>query len=546
MAKKVYFGEKAQKGIREGVDLIANAVKSTLGPKGRLVGIHKKYGAQHMTKDGVTVAKEIESSDSLIDFAIKTIREASSKTGDMAGDGTTTATVLAQSIYNYGQKYVAAGANAVSIQRGLHKAVDAIKEYLVKNAEKITDKDLDKLEKVATISANNDPEMGKKIAQVISKVGKEGVVTVEEYQGTDLVIDYVEGMQIDRGFVSQYFMTDPARGEAIIENAYVLVTDQKISSIKTILPIIEKMMESGSKDLVIISEDLEGDALQNLVINKLRGVLNVCAVKAPGFGDRKKELLQDIAVLTGATVISEELGRKLDENVQLEDLGRVRRFVADKDNSIFVEGKGDAKAIEERIGQIKSTLSNTTSDYDKEKLQERLAKLTGGVAVVKVGAPTEVEMKEIKDRLDDAIHATKAALDGGIIAGGGVAYMNSLSAVEKLKLTGDEALAIEIMKKSLREPMRQILLNAGYDSPEKKISDCEEKGLGYGCNALTGEDVVDMIKAGIIDPVKVVREAIENSVSVSSQLLATQVVIVDEPEKEKATAVPSEDEGMMM
>lgn len=547
MSKKVFFGEKAQKGIREGVDLIANAVKTTLGPKGRLVGIHKKYGSQHATKDGVTVAKEIESSDALVDFAIKTIREAASKTADMAGDGTTTATVLAQAMYTYGQKYVAAGANAVSIQRGLHKIVEEIKKYLAKNAVQISDKDLVKLEKVATISANNDPAIGKKIAEVISKVGKEGVVTVEEYQGTELVIDYVEGMKIDRGFLSQYFVTDPSRMEAVVEDAYVLVTDQKISSIKTVLPIIEKMMESGSKDLVIVAEDIDGDALTNFVVNKLRGTLNVCAIKAPGFGDKKKDLLQDIAILTGATVISEELGRKLDENVQLEDLGKVRRFVADKDNSIFVEGKGNKKEIEKRIESLKSAISSATSDYDKEKLQERLAKLTGGVAVVKVGAPSEIEIKEVKDRLDDAIHATKAALDGGIIAGGGVAYVNAINAFAKIKLEGDEALASDLMKKALREPMRQILINAGYDSPEKKISDCEEKGLGYGCNALTGQDGIDMIKAGIIDPVKVVREAIENAVSVSSQLLATQVVIIDEPVADSSKAnVADEDGGMMM
>jgi chaperonin GroEL len=545
MSKKVYFGEEAQKGIRKGVDLIADAVKSTLGPRGRYVGIHKKYGAQHMTKDGVTVAKEIESSDALVDFAVKTIREASSKTADMAGDGTTTATVLAQAIYNYGQKYIVAGANAVSVQRGLHKAANAVREYIAKNAVEISDKDAKKLEKVATISANNDSEIGKKIAEVISKVGKEGVVTVEEYQGTGLVIDYVEGMQLDRGFVSPYFVTDSSRMEAIVENAYVLVTDQKISSIKTLVPLIEKMMESGSKDLVIVAEDLDGDALTNLVVNKLRGVLNVCAIKAPGFGDKKKDLLQDIATLTGATVIAEELGRKLDENVQLEDLGRVRRFVADKDNSIFIEGKGDAKEIEDRIAQIKNAISNSTSDYDREKLQERLAKLTGGVAVVKVGAPTEVEMKEIKDRLDDAIQATKAALDGGIIAGGGVAYLNSIEALNSLKLEGDEAMAIDIMCKALKEPMKQLLTNAGYDSPDKVIAECEDKGAGYGCNALTGENQINMIEAGIIDPVKVVREAIENAVSVSSQLLATQVVIIDEPKKEVGTSAASDDMGGM-
>ena len=545
MAKQVFFREKAQKGIREGVDLIADAVKTTLGPRGRFVGIHKKYGSQHMTKDGVTVAKEIDSSDPLVDFAIKTIREASAKTADSAGDGTTTASVLAQAIYNFGQKYVAAGANAVSIQRGLHKATDEVRKYLAKKAEPITDKDIEKLTRVATISANNDEEMGKKIAEVISKVGKEGVVTVEEYQGTGLVIEYVEGMQIDRGYISPYFVTDSSRMEAVVENAYVLVTDQKISSIKTILPIIEKMIESGTKDLVIVAEDLDGEGMTNLVVNKLRGVLNVCAIKAPGFGDRKKELLQDIAVLTGATLISEELGRKLDENVQLEDLGRVRRFVANKDNSTFVEGKGNKKAIEERINLIKSTIANTTSEYDREKLQERLAKLTGGVAVVKVGAPTEVEMKEIKDRLDDAIHATKAALDGGIVPGGGVAYANAIKALDELKLEGDETFAIDIMRKALREPMIQILRNAGYESPEKMVADCEEKGDGYGCNALTGDNVVDMVKSGIIDPVKVVREAIENAVSAASQLLATNVVIVDEPEKEAHSHASAED-GMGM
>lgn len=545
MAKKVFFGEEARKGISKGVDLIANAVKTTLGPRGRYVGIHKKYGTQHMTKDGVTVAKEIESGDPLVDFAIKTVREASSKTADQAGDGTTTATVLAQAIYNYGQKYVAAGANAVSIQRGLRKIAEEVKTYLSQKATKISDKDIEQLTRVATISANNDEVMGRKIAEVISKVGKEGVVTVEEYQGTGLVIDYVEGMQIDRGYISPYFVTDSARMEAVVENAYVLVTDQKISSIKSILPIIEKMLESGSKDLVIIAEDVEGEGLTNLVVNKLRGVLNVCAVKAPGFGDRKKELLQDIAALTGANVISEELGRKLDDSVELEDLGKVRRFVANKDNSTFVEGKGSKEAIEERINLIKSALANTTSEYDREKLQERLAKLTGGVAVVKVGAPTEVEMKEIKDRLDDAIQATKAALDGGIVPGGGVAYANAVSILDEIKLEGDEAFAKDIMRKALREPMIQILRNAGYESPEKMVADCEEKGEGYGCNALTNENVIDMAKAGIIDPVKVVREAIENAVSVASQLLATNVVIVDEPEKEKASQSVDEDMGMM-
>jgi chaperonin GroEL len=548
MAKLVYFGDKANKGIRTGVDLIANAVKTTLGPRGRYVGIHKKYGAQHMTKDGVTVAKEIDSKDPLVDFAIKTIREAASKTADIAGDGTTTATVLAQAIYNYGLKYVSAGANAVSVQRGLQKASHAVTDLVMANAQQISDKDLEQLERVATISANNDSEMGKTIAEVVSKVGKEGVVTVEESQGVGILTEYVEGMQVDRGFVSPYFVTDSARMEAVVEDAYVLITDQKISSIKTILPIIEKMMEAGSKNMVIIADDVDGDAMTNLVVNKMRGVFNIVAIKSPGFGDRKKELLQDIAVLTGATVISEELGRKLDENVELTDLGQVRRFVADKDNSIFIEGKGDTAAIEERINQIKNVLSNTTSDYDREKLQERLAKLTGGVAVVKVGATTEVEMKEVKDRIDDAIHATKAALDGGIVAGGGVAYVNALAGLENVILEGDEALGKDILRKALREPMRQILINAGVDSPDKIVAECEEAGLGFGYDALNGKSKVDMIKSGIIDPAKVVREAIENAVSVSSQLLATQAIIVDEPEEAKApvSAGAGMDEDMMM
>lgn len=549
MAKQVFFDEKAKRKVKEGVDLIANAVKTTLGPRGKYVGIHKKYGAQHMTKDGVTVAKEIEHSDPVIDFGLKTIREASSKTSDNAGDGTTTSVVLAQAIYNYGLKYVSAGANAVSIQRGLQKASTAVIESVDKAAKQISDKDIEQLTRVATISANNDEAMGKQIAEVVSKVGKEGVVTVEESQGVGIEIQYVEGMQIDRGYISSYFVTDTSRMEAVVEDAYVLVTDQKISSIKTILPVIERMMESGSKNMVIVAEDIEGDALTNLVVNKLRGVFNIVGIKAPGFGDRKKELLQDIAVLTGATVISEELGRKLDENVQLEDLGRVRRFVADKDNSIFVEGKGKAKDIEARINQIKNTLAGTSSEYDREKLQERLAKLTGGVAVVRVGAPTEVEMKEIKDRLDDAIHATKAALDGGIVAGGGVAYVNAVKALDKLKLQGDEAFGIDIMRRALREPMRQILINAGVDSPDKVVAESEETGEGVGYDALSGKAKVKMVDAGIIDPAKVVKNAVLNATSVSSQLLATNVIIVDEPEKEKAgagAAAGMDDDGMMM
>ena len=549
MAKRVYFGDKATKKIRTGVDLIANAVKATHGPKGKHVGIHKKYGAQHMTKDGVTVAKEIESSDAFIDFAVKTIREAASQAADYAGDGTTTATILAQAVYKYGLKYVAAGANATSIQRGLQKSADAVIEHVEKIAKEISADDISQLERVATISANNDEEMGKKIATVINKVGKEGVVTVEEYQGTGILTEYVEGLQVDRGYISPYFVTDSSRMEAVVEDAYVLVTDQKLTSIKTILPVIEKMMESGSKNMVIIAEDVEGEALTNLVVNKLRGIFNIVAIKAPGFGDRKKELLQDIAVLTGATVISEELGRKLDENVELNDLGRVRRFVADKDNATFIEGKGEKKQIDDRIAQIQNVMANTTSEYDREKLQERLAKLTGGVAVVKVGAPTEVEMKEIKDRIDDAIQATKAALDGGIVAGGAVAYVNALASLDKVKYDGDESFAKEIMKRALREPMRQLLINAGVDSPDKIIAECEEAGDGKGYDALRGISKVDMIKEGIIDPAKVVKSAVKTSISVSGQLLTTDVIIVEEEEeKEKAPAggMGGMDPSMMM
>ena len=533
MAKVVYFGKKARDGIRMGVNLIADAVKSTLGPRGRYVGIAKSYGTQHLTKDGVTVAKEVESRNPLADFAIKVIREASSKTADQAGDGTTTATVLAQSIYESSLKYIESGANPVSIQRGLHKVAEQVKSYIASKAHKVDAGDIDQLTRVATISANNDPEMGEKIAQVVSKVGKEGVVTVEEYQGMGIFVEYVEGMQIDRGYISPYFVTDSSRMEAVIEEPYVLVTDQKISSIKTILPIIEKVMEAGSKNLVIVADDVDGECLTNLVVNKLRGVLNVCAVKAPGFGDRKEELLQDIAVLTGANVISEKLGRSLNDTVSLDDLGRVRRFIANKDNSTFVEGRGDKRSIEERINMIRSAIANTTSEYDREKLQERLAKLTGGVAVIKVGAPTEVEMKEIKDRMDDAIQATKAALDGGIVAGGGVAYLNGINGIRTDDLVGDEVYAADIMRKALKEPILQILRNAGYESPEQTVAECMKMGEGYGCNALTLENGIDMVSHGIIDPYKVVYEVIENAVSVASQLSATSVVIVDVKEEKK-------------
>lgn len=545
MAKKIYYSSKAKNGIRNGVNHIADAVKSTLGPKGKLVGIEKKYGTQHLTKDGVTVAKEIELSNPLENFGAQVIKEAASKTADLAGDGTTSATVIAQSIYNFGLKYLAAGANPVSLQRGLNKAAQEALKYIDSNAKKIDAKDLKQLEQVATISANNDPEMGKKIAEVIHKVGKDGVVSVEEYQGTGIVEEYVEGMQIDRGFISPYFVTDSTRQEAVIEDAHILITDTKISSIKTILPVIEKLMESNSKNLVIVTEDLDGDALTNLVVNKLRGVLNVVAIKAPGFGDRKKELLEDIAILTGGNVISEELGRKLDDTVELSDLGKVRRFVCDKDNSTFIEGKGDKNRIDARIKQIKAQIEITTSEYDIEKLEERLAKLTGGVAVIKVGAATEVQMKEIKDRLDDAIHATKAALDGGIVSGGGIAYLNASNYLKDFKLEGDEGFGVDILRRSLKEPSLQILINAGVESAEKITADCQEKGDGIGYDVMGGQNLINMIDAGIVDPAKVVKNAIQNATSASSTLLATEVVIVDVPEaKDKSATDPDMDGGM--
>ena len=536
MAQLVIVGDEAKRKIKKGVDTIASAVKTTLGPKGRLVAIHKSYGAPQITKDGVTVAKAIELKDQLENIGAQVIKSVASKANDEAGDGTTTATVLAQAIFNAANKYNEAGANVTEIERGLLLAVEHAKKYLIKNSVKISTSDLQQLTNVATVSANNDKEIGEKIAQVFQKVGAEGVITVEEGKTTTTEIDYVEGMQFDRGYVSPYFITDTDRQRAEVKSPAILVTDQKISTIKSIVPVIEGLVNSGKKDIVIIAEDVDGEALATLILNRIRGAINVLAVKAPGFGDRRKEMLGDIAVLTGATFITEELGRKLD-SITIEDLGAASSVVSDKDNTIIVGGEGDRKAVEERIKAIKAQIENTTSDYDKEKLQERLAKLSGGVGVIRVGAATEVEAKELKDRIDDAKSATRAALEEGIVAGGGIAYIDIANDLAKLKLTGDRQLGVEILRKALREPAMTILSNAGVEDASKVVS---ESGNNKGYNALTDVFEKDMMAAGIIDPVKVVRTAIEAAVSAAGTLSAVSAAIIDAPEP-KSTAGPDMD-----
>lgn len=535
MAKKIISGENARAQIKQGLAMAASAVTSTLGPKGKLVAITNSYGAPTITKDGVTVAKSISFSDPAQNIGAEIIKQVATKTGDSAGDGTTTATVLTQAIYDASQKYFAAGANVSEIGRGIGEAVKKSIEIIEKMAISISTKDLDKLTNVATISANNDEVIGKQIAEVLSKVGADGVITVEESQSLDrFSYEEVTGLQIDRGYISAYFVTDSQRMEAIVEDAYVFITDKKLSSGKDFVSVLENFVKTtGKKNIVIIAEDVDGEALANMILNKLRGALNILAIKAPGFGDRRKEMLQDIAVLTGATVITEELGRTI-ESVTIEDFGQADRVVATKDNTTFVGGKGENKLIDARIAQIKAQIENTTSDYDKEKLLERLGKLTGGVAVIKVGASTEVEMKELKDRIDDSLHSTRAALAEGIVSGGGVAYLDIARELSKLKLEGDQQYGVDIMVRALREPALTILRNANADSPEKIVS---ESGKGIGYNSLTGEDHVDMIKAGIIDPAKVVRIAIESAASAVSTLEAVSHVIVDiKEEKEEPSA----------
>ncbi len=530
MAKQIFFDIEARNKMKKGVDTLANAVKVTLGPKGRNVVIEKKFGAPSVTKDGVTVAKEIELEDAIENMGAQMVKEVASKTADIAGDGTTTATVLAQAIITEGLKNVAAGANPMDLKRGIDKAVTAVIENLRSQSQQVGN-DSSKIEQVATISANSDETIGKLIAEAMQKVGKEGVITVEEAKGTDTTVDVVEGMQFDRGYISPYFVTNSEKMEVELQNPYILIYDKKISAMKDILHILEKVAQSG-RPLVIIAEDLEGEALATLVVNKLRGTLKVAAVKAPGFGDRRKEMLQDIAVLTAGTVISEEQGYKL-ENADLTYLGQAASISINKDNTTVVGGKGEKEGINARVNQIKSQIENTTSDYDREKLQERLAKLSGGVAVLYVGAATEVEMKEKKDRVDDALHATRAAVEEGIVPGGGVAYVRAISSLDNLKgINEDETTGIQIIRRAIEEPIRQIVVNSGIEGSivVQKIKD----GTGdFGFNART-EVYENLFAAGVIDPTKVSRVALENAASIAGMLLTTECVVADRPEPKSA------------
>ncbi|BDB67491.1 60 kDa chaperonin [Helicobacter cinaedi] len=532
MAKEIHFSDSARNKLYEGIKQLSDAVKVTMGPKGRNVLIQKSYGAPTITKDGVSVAKEVELADPIANMGAQLVKEVASKTADAAGDGTTTATVLAYSIYKEGLRNITAGANPIAVKRGMDKAVAAIIDELKKSSKKVGGKS--DIAQVATISANSDENIGSLIAEAMEKVGKDGVITVEEAKGINDELSVVEGMQFDRGYLSAYFVTNTDKMTAQLENAYVLLTDKKISNMKEILPLLEATMQSG-KPLLIIAEDIEGEALTTLVVNKLRGVLNVSAVKAPGFGDRRKAMLQDIAILTGGQVISEELGKTL-EAATIADLGSAARIVIDKDNTTIVDGKGKAKDVKDRIAQIKMEIENTTSDYDREKLQERLAKLSGGVAVIKVGAASEVEMKEKKDRVDDALSATKAAVDEGIVIGGGSALIRASQKV-KLKLEGDEAIGYDIIKRAIKAPLAQIATNAGYDAGVV-VNEVEKNPKdGFGFNAASGE-YVDMFKDGIIDPLKVTRVALQNAVSVSSLLLTTEATINEIKEDKPAPAMP--------
>ncbi|RYD56632.1 MAG: chaperonin GroEL [Sphingobacteriales bacterium] len=542
MAKQLFFNTDARNKMKRGVDILADAVKVTLGPKGRNVVIEKKFGAPGITKDGVSVAKEIELEDAIENLGAQMVKEVASKTADVAGDGTTTATVLAQSIINEGLKNVAAGANPMDLKRGIDKAVAMVVENLKAQSEKVGN-DNKKIEQVATISANNDSEIGTLIAQAMAKVGNEGVITVEEAKGTETTVDVVEGMQFDRGYLSPYFVTNTEKMQAELQNPYILIYDKKISTLKDILPILESTVQSG-RPLLIIAEDVDGEALATLVVNKLRGSLKIAAVKAPGFGDRRKEMLQDIAVLTGGTVISEEQGYKL-ENASMAYLGQAESITIDKDNTTVVGGKGEKDNITGRVNQIKSQIESTTSDYDREKLQERLAKLSGGVAVLYVGASTETEMKEKKDRVDDALHATRAAVEEGIVPGGGVAYLRAVESLAGQKgINNDETTGIAIIRRALEEPLRQIVANAGIEG-SIIVQKVKEGKADFGFNART-EVYENMLAAGVIDPTKVSRVALENAASIASMLLTTECVIADKPEPKQAAPAGMPGGGMGM
>jgi chaperonin GroEL len=534
MAKDIKFDIEARDGLKRGVDALANAVKVTLGPKGRNVIIGKSFGGPNVTKDGVTVAKEIELKDPLENMGAQMVKEVASKTNDLAGDGTTTATVLAQAIVKEGLKNVAAGANPMDLKRGIDKAVDAIVADLAKQAQ-VVGSDSEKIKQIASISANNDEVIGDLIATAFGKVGKEGVITVEEAKGTDTYVDVVEGMQFDRGYLSPYFVTNPEKMEVELERPYILLYDKKVSSLKELLPILEPVAQSG-KPLLIIAEDVDGEALSTLVVNKLRGALKIAAVKAPGFGDRRKAMLEDIAILTGGTVIAEESGYTL-ENTTLEMLGTAEKVTIDKDNTTLVNGAGTADMIKNRVNQIKGQMESTTSDYDKEKLQERLAKLAGGVAVLYVGAASEVEMKEKKDRVDDALHATRAAVEEGIVAGGGVALLRAKSVLGKIKAdNADEATGIQIVSRAVESPLRTIVENAGLEG-SVVVAKVAGGKANFGYNAKTDE-YVDMLKAGIIDPKKVTRVALENAASVAGMILTTECALVDIKEENAGGGMP--------
>ncbi|HXF63101.1 MAG TPA: chaperonin GroEL [Caldilineaceae bacterium] len=544
MAKQIVFEDAARKSLKAGVDALANAVKTTLGPKGRNVALDKKWGSPTVTHDGVTVAKEIELEDPFENMGAQLLKEAATKTNDVAGDGTTTATVLAQAIVNEGLKNVTAGANPMLLQRGIFAGRDAIVQAIKDMATPVSGKE--GISQVAAISAA-DKVIGDLIAEVMDKVGKDGVITVEESKGLEFETEYVEGMQLDRGYLSPYFVTNSERMEAVVEDPYILITDKKISSAQDIVPTLEKLVQIGKRDIVVIAEDVDGEALATLVLNKLRGMVNALAIKAPGFGDRRKAMLRDIAILTGGQVITEELGRKLD-TVMLEDLGRASKVVSTKDATTIVGGAGDPNAIKGRIEEIRAEIEASTSDYDREKLQERLAKLAGGVAIIRVGAATETELKEKKHRVEDALSATRAAVEEGIVPGGGVALINAIPALDKLNLDGDAATGVKILRRALEEPMRMIATNAGLDGPvviERVRALHQEGKMTVGYDVLQNE-YVDMLEAGIIDPAKVTRSAVENACSIAAMILTTSALVTDIPEPEKAPAGGGGGMGMDM
>ncbi|HUY78318.1 MAG TPA: chaperonin GroEL [Ktedonobacterales bacterium] len=535
MAKQLVFDESARRSLKKGIDTLAAAVKTTLGPKGRNVALDKKFGAPTVTHDGVTVAKEISLEDPFENMGAQLLKEAATRTNDVAGDGTTTATVLAQAIVNEGLKNLAAGANPMQLRQGIERGVAAVVEYIRQEASPVEGKK--EIAQIATVSAA-DSQIGDLIAEVMERVGRDGVITIEESRGTNFETEYVEGMQLDKGYTSAYFVTNSDRMEAVVEDAYLLITDKKISAVADILPVLEKLTQIGSRNIVIISEDVDGEALPTLVVNKLRGILNVLAVKAPGFGYRRKAMLQDIAILTGGKVISEETGRRL-ENASLDDLGQARRVISRKDDTTIVEGKGDVAEIQARIKQIKAEIDNTTSDYDREKLQERLAKLAGGVGLIKVGAGTEVELKFRKTRVEDAVSATRAAVEEGFVPGGGVALLNAVEALDGVHLEGDAATGVTILRRALEEPLRTIATNAGQDGAvvveAVRRAQREQKNKRIGYNVLTNQ-TEDMVEVGVIDAAKVTRSALENAASIASMILTTEALITDLPEKDKPAA----------